>query len=180
MERLAKLVLLSLGAGVVAVVVASLPRHTTASAATTPPKSLGLITLVATGYNAYVVGPFYQYNSVTGQYSTSTYALPAGKSLVVTDIVTSVSQCPAGSFITNSLYTTSSSSIGGAALLYGRPFTVDSTGYGTMADHFTTGFVFTGPIFPGPELASSYTCGSLVMTIEGVEVSGSPTVGPFE
>ena len=102
--------------------------------------------------------------------------MPAGKSLVVTDIVTSVSECPAGSFITNSLYSSST----GLALLYGRPFTVDSTGYGTMADHFTTGFVFTGPNFPGPELASSYTCGILVMTIEGVEVSGGPTVGPFE
>jgi hypothetical protein len=178
MERFAKLVLLSLAVGVVAVVIVSLPRHTTASAATTPPKSLGLITLAATGYNAYVVGPFYQYNSATGQYSTSTYVLPTGKSLVVTDIVTSVSGCPAGSFITNSLFSSSSSTGGG--LLYGRPFTVDSTGYGTMADHFTTGFVFTGPNFPGPELASSYTCGSLVMTIEGVEVSGSPTIGPFE
>src|SRR5580700_2327724 len=179
MERFAKLMLLTLGIGVVACILFSVPRHTSVSAST-PPRSLGLITLRATGFNAYGTGLFYQYNSATGQYSTSTYALPAGKSLVVTDIVTTAAACPAGSFITNTLSSSSSTPPVPGAEVYDRPFTVDSTGNGTMADHFTTGFVFTGPNFPIPQAASTLTCTVLAMTVEGVEVSGTPTIGPFE
>jgi hypothetical protein len=177
MERFAKLMVLSLGIGVVAVVLGFPPRHTFAAEGTT---SKSLITLIATGSNAYSTTPyFYQFNPTTRLYSTTAYALPTGKSLILTDIVTTVGGCPAGSLISDDLYSTSSGGTAPGARVYGTAFTVNSGGFQTVADHFTTGFVLTGPNFP-VAAASSLECGSLTMTVEGAEVSGSPTVGPFQ
>jgi hypothetical protein len=116
-------------------------------------------------------------NRLTDRELFPVYALPAGESLVVTDIVTTVFGCQAGSVITNNLYSASSTA---SARVYNRYFIVDSTGGGTMADHFTTGFVFTGPNLPDPVVGSTSTCTSLVMTLEGVEIPGTPTVGSFQ
>jgi hypothetical protein len=55
MERFAKLMVLSLGIGVVAVVLGFPPRHTFAAEGTT---SKSLITLIATGSNAYSTTPY--------------------------------------------------------------------------------------------------------------------------
>ena len=177
MKHLAKLILLTLGVGVVVVILASLPRHASVSAAPAPTSSL--VTLVATG-TAIVTGPFYQYNSATGLLSSSPYAPPAGMSLVVTDIAMTVYGCPAGNIFDDQLYSSSSGGAAAGASVYRRIFAVDSTGTGNMVDHFTTGLVFTGPNIPVPAAGTDASCSDLEMRLQGVQVSGTPAVAALQ
>jgi hypothetical protein len=178
MERFAKLVAMSMGIGVMAVVAGFLPRHTFAAEETT---TKSLITLQANGLQSsgQSINPyFYQFDSATGQFSTTPYALPSGESLVVTDIVTTLFGCPVGSFITDDLYASFQGQ--GTAAVYRTLFTVNAANGQTVTDHFTSGFVFTGPNPPLAAIGSDYPCGNMTMTIVGAEVPGNPAVGAFQ
>jgi hypothetical protein len=177
MERFAKLVAMSMGIGIVAFVAGFIPRHTFAAEKTA---TKGLVTLQANGLQSSqksIVPYFYQLDSATGQFSTTPYSLPSGESLVVTDIVTTFFECPVGSFITHDLYASFKGV--GTAPVYQTLFTVNDGDGQTVTEHFTTGLVFTGnPPLAG--IGSDQPCGNITMTIEGAEVPGNPTVGPFQ
>jgi hypothetical protein len=177
MERFVKLLAMSMGIGVVAVVAGFIPRHTFAAEKTT---TKSLITLQANGLQSSqksIIPYFYEFDSATGQFSTTPYALPSGESLVVTDIVTTFFECPVGSFITHDLYASFNGV--GTAPVYRTFLTVNDGNGQTVTEHFTTGFVFTGnPPLAG--IGSDQPCRNITMTIEGAEVPGNPTVGTFQ
>jgi hypothetical protein len=178
MERVAKLVAMLLGIGVVAVVAGFLPRHTFAAEKAT---TKSLINLQANGLQSSgrSINPyFYQFDSATEQYSNTAYALPSGESLVVTDIVTTFFGCPVGTFVTNDLYA-SFQGVGTTAL-YNTLLTVTATNGFTVTDHFTSGFVFTGPNPPLAGIGTDQPCENITMTIVGAEVPGNPAVGSFQ
>lgn len=178
MERFAQLVAMSMAIGVMALAAGFIPRHTFAAEAAT---TKSLITLQANGLQSSgesIIPYFHQFDSTTGQFSTTPYALPSGEALVVTDIVTTTFGCPVGSFITHDLYASFKGQ--GTAAVYRTLFTVTEPNGQTVTEHFTTGLVFTGPNPPFAGVGSDQPCGNITMTIQGAEVPGNPVVGPFQ
>ena len=127
MKDLFKLMLLTFGIGVVAVVMLSLPRHTVSAAET--PNSL-----VTLWYN-FSSSCFVQVLA-TGTNYTECYAVPANNFLVVTDIQFTCLSGPAGGSVEIALDPFSG----------GGPFTAivqpDSNGNAFLQSHLTTGLVF--------------------------------------
>jgi len=130
MKRLAKLMLLTLGIGVVAVVLLSLPRHTAAAATATPP-SLNLLLI-----NGCFVDVLPNGNLSP---ATGCYLLPQGRILVVTDVIVTVTggSGPCDEFFAlnpnGSLNT----------LVYSVYINLDALGNGTRHDTFATPLVFS-------------------------------------
>jgi len=160
MKHLAKLMLLTLGIGVVAVVLLSLPRHTAAAAGDSPPN---LVSLWFGSGATCTTGGFQQRLPSGALSPTTCYAVPAGKYLVVTDVA----------------YNGSGGTPGGELYFYLDFFTgpgayisnkqLDLTGSADGHATFTTGIVFDhNPlplIFCGPPTATS--CAEVNVTLPG-------------
>jgi hypothetical protein len=171
MKHFARLMLLPLGMGVVAVVFAYLPLHTSAA----PPPPAPSNSLVTLYQDSTFSSPCFRQLSPSGVLAPECYEVPAGSYLVVTEMQ---SDCQAGD--------------GGIcffSLNYAPPSTsfpylssvVGDNPIGTVShDHFSTGIVFSAtPSYGADVTCTSPTCFTS-MTLEGFGSSGTPTVPPLQ
>jgi len=184
MKHFAKLMLLTLGIGVVAVVVSFVPRHTFAQAPPPPPPEPpnSLITLSSSG------GSCFKQVLANGTFAASCFTVPTNQYFVLTDIEWSCYQGYGTNNVPSSgmLVLETLNTVNGA--LWAAPVQVGPNPSNVgFRDHLTTGIVLnTAPVWQD-NLVSGFNCAYFfgnnpygVMILYGFGSPGPPTVPPLQ
>ncbi len=181
MKRFTRLMLLTLGIGVVAVVLLSLGHRTALASSTSATVPNSLITL-STGPQSGYPGPACLFQILpSGTLAPACYVVPAKTYLVVTDVNSYCLDTGGADGFTQ----LSVSPFTGSTLPYSTLFPADSSMVATLRDHLMTGVVFTADPYAwvgyGPPMGdgTSYCTAGWDVTVQGFDSIVPPTAPPF-